>query len=193
MDMALHIMDGEHGTLDPAFQGNSAVVVHWAKAIWENWIPELELKRAFAEATTAMDGKGNSAWQRVRGPTMAMIATLDRVGWWAKSHTLLVDDVGDTHDLTLDPPIAIKQAMDRTTRRWRLHRISKDLPELIPDDTDDWHRSSTSAPRSTAIIDLVSTGMLPCQGWCKCCSMSSNLFNALYFVRKIILTFLKVS
>ena len=128
VDLSLYALDGAHGTLDPAFLGNGAVVYYWALALWENWVPASDLKKALAAAEQKLQGRGNSAWGQVNGPSTAMIATLQRIGWTAVSHTKLIDDEETEFDLTLDPPSVVKAALDRSTRRWRLQRIDQHLP-----------------------------------------------------------------
>ena len=104
-----------------------------------------------------MNGKGNNAGNKVKGPASALLATLDRIGWTAISPTLLKDDEGDTYDLRLDPPIVVKQALDRSTRCWRIRRIGAHLPGLIPPNADDRAQSTRQQQGRTTIIDSAST------------------------------------
>ena len=46
------------------------------------------------------------------------------------------DDMGKEWDFQLDPPAAIKKAVKRSTRRWRLEGIAKEMPGLIPNRGD---------------------------------------------------------
>jgi hypothetical protein len=69
-------------------------------------------------------------WSNVKGPATAIIATMKRLGWQPTSATTFIDDEGDVHDVKVDPPVAIKHALNRSTRRWRLNRINSHLPEL---------------------------------------------------------------
>ena len=44
---ALHVLDGEAGTLDPASDAHALGLKHWAVAWWEGCIPQESLKQAF--------------------------------------------------------------------------------------------------------------------------------------------------
>ena len=54
VDLSLYALDGASGTLDPAFMGNGAVVVQWAYAHWENWVPAQDLRRLSWRPTTSL-------------------------------------------------------------------------------------------------------------------------------------------
>ena len=94
VDLSLFVLDGNAGTLDPAFEGNGAVITQWATAWWENWLPAEELTNAYWNATGALRGTGQRPWGKVKGPVCALIATLRRIGWTSTSPTTFLDDEG---------------------------------------------------------------------------------------------------
>ena len=40
LDMALLLVDGPSGRVDPAFEAHLTPIVEWSRAIWNAWIPE---------------------------------------------------------------------------------------------------------------------------------------------------------
>ena len=80
-DMVLYIMDGPHGTLDPAFEAHSGPLKMWAYAWWEGWFQPEVLSRAFGEASLKVGSTEASWWRRTAGPAAAVVASLRRLGW----------------------------------------------------------------------------------------------------------------
>ena len=98
VELSLYALDGAHGTLDPSFLGNGAVIMHWALAHWEKWVPAQDMKKALEAAERKLDGKGNKAWGQVNGHATALIATLQRIRWTALRPTRLMDDEEFTYE-----------------------------------------------------------------------------------------------
>ena len=73
------IADGsKRGKTDPAFPAHVDVVLHWAQAIWNAWLPtdtlqvSLNYARGRAEASP-------QPWRTVTGPAAALVCSLKRV------------------------------------------------------------------------------------------------------------------
>ena len=73
--LTLLAVEGEAGTLDPAFAAHVGPVQHWALAVWCRWFPEPTLEHAFAAAGARLAAASGSIWGSVTGPTTALIAT----------------------------------------------------------------------------------------------------------------------
>ena len=103
LDIALMIADGSlMGKADPAFIAHSDVIVHWAKAIWNKWIPREDLQTSIDDAKTRT-AASPQPWRVVYGPAAALVCTAERLNWEVLSATELRTDVGRILDLTLDP------------------------------------------------------------------------------------------
>ena len=81
----------------------------------------------------------------------ASIATAARLKWTISSATLAIDDIGHEWNFAADSPAAIAAAVARSVRRWRLARIIRDLPDLLPPASD------TTNALSTMLVDFAST------------------------------------
>ena len=66
----------------------------------------------------------------------SLLASIERLGWCMPSATEMVDDLGISWNLTSVSPGAVAAACRDTVRRWRLLRIGRALPGLIPDKCD---------------------------------------------------------
>ena len=82
---------------------------------------------------------------------------MQRIGWTANSPTNFIDDEEFEYDLTKDPPAAIKTALDRSTRRWRLQKINTTLPGVVPDDPDIVTPPEETDLGKTTVIDFASS------------------------------------
>ena len=138
-NLVLLTLDAASGTLDPAFEANAASIHAWASAWWDRWVPEQQLTAAFNAASS----KAKKTWNSVSGPVAALPATLGRIGWTMPSATVLVDDLGEELHVNKDSPEAIRMAVNRSIRRWRMAKAGKDLPGLIPSNITE-HRSGGS-------------------------------------------------
>ena len=87
----------------------------------------------------------------VTGPATAFIATAARLKWTISSATLAIDDIDHERKFAADSPAAIAAAVARSVRRWRLARIIRDLPDLLP------LASDASNALSTMLVDFAST------------------------------------
>ena len=130
--LSLIALDGNAGTLDPAFEAHIGPAKHWALAVWEKWQPVQQLRNAFAGAANKLATTSGSQWAMVSGPTTAVIASLDRITWQMPSATVMVTDLGKTLNLELDPPIVIANECKEGVRRWRMRLANRILPGLIP-------------------------------------------------------------
>ena len=66
--------------VDPVFVAHSEVVVHWASAVWEGWIPIVAMHKAVAKARSELT-RPKRHWAVVKGPAAALVATLAKIGW----------------------------------------------------------------------------------------------------------------
>ena len=74
--------------------------------------------------------RATNAWARVKGPAAAMIASCGRLGWTVVSSTELITDQGETLDLLLDSPAAVKLEVARAVKRWRWRNLEVLMPQL---------------------------------------------------------------
>ena len=95
VDLALLLLDGPHGRVDPAHQAHAGPIGDWAKAIWHKWI-ELPLLQGSLEKARVELHENKRPWARVKGPAGALIATAHRLGWKVVSATELVTDFAAT-------------------------------------------------------------------------------------------------
>ena len=132
-DLSLLGLDGQNGTLDPAFEAHVSPLKHWALAWWEAWFDQESMASAFSAAALKLAAAKGSEWQSVAGPTAALLATANRTGWTLPSAHEVVDDTGLSWDFRVDSPAAIVAACKESVRRWRLKRVGNILPGLLPD------------------------------------------------------------
>ena len=109
-DIVLHLLDGLTGSMDPAFMAHCCPIQFWALAHWETWFQHATLARAFSEAALKLGEAKGSWWSSATGPTTAVLATCQRLGWQMPSPTELIDDLGNSWILTMDSPVAVVQA-----------------------------------------------------------------------------------
>ena len=104
-------VDGEAGTLDPAFQAHSAPVQHWAVAIYDAWFPLQVISLTFEAARAKLQDAKGSLWCLVTGPATAVIATVRRIGWSFVNAHALCNDMGAHFDCMIDSPCSIAAAV----------------------------------------------------------------------------------
>ena len=154
VDATLYVLDGAHGTLDPAFEAHTAPVKLWAMAWWERWFPREEIDVAFQVANLKLAAGRASLWSKVTGPVTAMLASLRRLGWRLPCPWEAIDDRGASWNYLLDPPAAIVGAVKQSVRRWRLGKLSQTMPALVP-------RVSDAGPpggvENTIVVDFAAT------------------------------------
>ena len=92
------------------------VAHHWAQAIWNQWLPPDTLQRSIDHARPRL-ANTTRPWSIVYGPAAALICTLERIGWEVVSATELNSDQGKYYDLTVDPPIVTKRAVEAAVRK----------------------------------------------------------------------------
>ena len=131
-EMVLYALDGNAGTMDPAFDAHVLPIHAWAMAWWESWRRPHVLNSLVAKAVLKLATAAVSAWALVVGPVTALVASAIRIGWTFLDAHLLKDDVGAVWDLTLDPPIVVADAVKLSVRRWRLQRVFGVLPQSMP-------------------------------------------------------------
>ncbi len=136
VDHTLSAIDGASGTLDPAFDAHVLPIQTWATAWWERWRSVATMPQALAEAILKLNGATGSPWRGVTGPVTTLVASALRIGWIFASTSILVDDLGEFFDISLDPPVVVADAVRRSVRRWRFGRIANAHPQLVPTTTD---------------------------------------------------------
>ena len=104
----------------------------WATAWWDKWFTPDVLQQAFAEASIKVACSDKSWWGRTAGPVAAFVATMNRIGWVLPSAREIIDDNGTSWFFDLDSPAAVGKACQDAVRRWRLDRLGKALPGLVP-------------------------------------------------------------
>ena len=57
IELLLHLLDGQAGTLDPAFEAHTAPLLMWAIAVWEGWFSREQLASAFTQASLKLAKK----------------------------------------------------------------------------------------------------------------------------------------
>ena len=150
VDMVWAVIDGASGTADPAFEAHCGPVKYWALEWWENWFPHQDIESVLEKAKAKLDVNGKSVWARVAGPATALTATLKRLNWkWVRADTVM-DDVGNEWVFGLDAPKTFAAAVHASVRRWRLKRIAKLFPQLLPDRPD----VHTDPSTPTILIDM---------------------------------------
>ena len=84
------------------------------------------------------------------GPATALTAILKRLSWtWVNTNTVK-DDIGNVWGFGLDAPKTFAPAVQASIRRWRLRRIAKMFPQLVPDRAN----VHTAATTPTILIDM---------------------------------------
>ena len=160
-DLLLATLDGQHGTLDPAFEAHGLPIKHWALAWWESWATPKQLGDAFNGAVDKLGSKV-AHWRAVAGPTTALVMSLIRIGWTLTGPSTFKDDTGKIWEATRDAPEAIIKATQRSVRRWRLQRVGKVIPSLIPESPD----CGGTRARETILVDFsfITTPMITGKG-----------------------------
>ena len=140
------------------FEAHVAPIKHWALCVWDSWFPLEMLQRNLSEAKTRIAAAGGSPWQVAKGPTTALCATLDRIGWTITDPCTLFNDMGTTVHLKLDSPMAVANLVKDSVRRWRWKQVADILPGLVPSSTDSGSGAATQ--RDTIIGCFASIGRL---------------------------------
>ena len=74
--------------------------------------------------------KAKHVWAKVKGPTAAMVAYCQRLGWTVIGNTEIRTDQGEVLDLLLDSPAAVKLEVARVVNRWRWRNLEEQMPQL---------------------------------------------------------------
>ena len=129
VDMALIMADvQESQRTDPAFDVHLLPILHWCTAVWSQRLPWSRLSYLFTRAKARL-AKAKSVWSSVgNAPTLAFLATLDRLNWTAPTFDSLRDDLGQTYLLSRDSPAAIAGAVVASVRRWQMRRVALLFP-----------------------------------------------------------------
>ena len=135
-DLVFYALDGQFGTLDPAFDAHGLPIKQWAQAIWEHTYSHEQLCQAIRFARLKLANAKGSPWAVVTGPAAALVATMQRIGWALLSPHVATDERGQRLHFGKDPPAAITSAVHRSVRAWRLRRIANALPGLAPKHLD---------------------------------------------------------
>ncbi len=127
--------DDDRSFIDPAFRAHSAPISRWAEAVWGGWIPRQTMERAITRAKKKL-ADARRPWAAVSGPAGATVATAARIGWRLQGAEVLIADNGKQFNLSLDPPIVIRDEVHKAVRRWRWRRIVDRHPQLELGDAD---------------------------------------------------------
>jgi len=172
-DRTLYALDGNSGTLDPAFEAHTSPLKFWALAHWEGWFTQQQMSEAFAEASLKLEQCKGSWWSAVAGPTTALLASLNRLGWCMPSSAEAVDDLGFTWSFIKDSPAALVAAGRESVRRWRLLRAGEAIPGLILascDVGDPWPSGGTILCDFSMLLapflNAAGSGAATCENWC---------------------------
>ena len=143
MEMALVLADGRRGeAADPAMEAICQPIFFWARAVWHRWLPMAALRSALKDSRNRM-AKAKRQWGVVRGPSAALVATVERIGWRIASTTELVTDEGRKLLLDADSPVVILAEAKDATRRWRLRNIQESVWWLGDPPPHSWSVSET--------------------------------------------------
>ena len=81
-EVALHVVDGARGTVDPIFDAHGLPIWMWALAHWEGWLPHAALDKAVRQAACrVLTAEGGVRWSLVTGPAATVVASAHRLGW----------------------------------------------------------------------------------------------------------------
>ena len=87
----LYSLDGNAGTLDPAFDAHCLPLKHWALAWWDGCSPQDALNTAYGHTRTRLQDTIGNCWNKVAGPCGALHLSLARMGWKCSSATTVCD------------------------------------------------------------------------------------------------------
>ena len=150
LDLALTLADESAiAGADPAFDAHLMPIGDWATAVWEEWMLERAMERLVAKAKQKLR-KAKNPWAKVKGPVAAMVASCHRLGWTVVSSIELRTDQGETLDLLLDPPAAVKLEVTRAVKRWRWRNIEVKMPQIRKGEAEQelWSRLQTPQVQS---------------------------------------------
>ena len=99
-------------------------------------------------------GDKNDNWNRAAGPAAALWLSLRRVGWQWVDATTFLDDQGNSWDISVDPPVALVAAMNRTVRRGRFSKVAALHHGLLPSTPD---VGSDTLGKQGFIVEFAST------------------------------------
>lgn len=107
LNLAFMLADGSaNGKAGPAYDAHLDPVVHWAQAVWYEWLPQSMLNRMVSDAGNRL-ARALRTWAVVTGPASALVATAGRLRWTAADALTLMTDTGKTLRLGLDPPAVV--------------------------------------------------------------------------------------
>ena len=130
LDVALMIADdGPKGFCDPAFNAYVLPIGEWSTAVWEEWLPELSLKRMVTLGKQKVT-KATNARAVCCGPGAAFVATCSRLRWSVVDALSLVTDTGKALNLKLDPPAVVIREVKLAVQRWRWRNVEQYLTHL---------------------------------------------------------------
>ena len=86
------------------------------------------------------------------GPTTALLASLRRLGWSMSSASEVFDDQGTAWSFRMDSPAAIVTACKDSVRRWRLVKIGRAMPSLVPTHCE---VPALGGQQGTVLVDLM--------------------------------------
>ena len=155
-EIAMVALDGETGTIDPAFPAHVGPVQHWANAVYDKWFSQASLSSTFKAADDKLSKVTGNTWSNVFGPATAVVATVHRIGWTMLAYDTVQTDLGQKLDLNLDSPAAVGRAVAEGVRRWRWRKVGCILPGLIPSRPDAGVVKGTSEDRLIGCFNAAS-------------------------------------
>ena len=151
---------------DPIHTCRVEPIVAWAEAVWDEQLDDADLHRAWRRQQRLVGLK--PSWNKVAGPTGAIIMCLRQLGWTWPHHTTFVTASGHEVDLRQICPRDVKAqaTVDSELALWRERADNDERKELLPSPllklvvlaNKRAHRRPQEAPAIKAALGVVQSG-----------------------------------
>ena len=131
-----YAIDGQFGTLDPAFDAHALPIKQWAQGICDATYNHEELMQAVSLARDKIARAKGSPWSVAIVCAAALLLTMGRIAWKLLDPFCAMDHKGQRWHFGKDPPAAIAKAVHQSVRAWRLRRLMAAFPALEPSHFD---------------------------------------------------------